>query len=62
MVNGEILKLLKQQQATDKPSMIILHTQRVRCLFAEGQVASHNMKLTEEQWREAVRLMERCTK
>lgn len=58
--NGEILKAVEAaKQATDKPSMIILHTIKGKgAYFAEGQVASHNMKLTEEQWREAVRLME----
>jgi transketolase len=40
---------------TDKPSVIILNTVKGKgAFFAEGLVGSHNMPITEEQWRKAV--------
>lgn len=43
----------------DRPSMIILNTIKGKgAYFAEGQVASHNMPVTEEQWKKAVKMLE----
>ncbi|HPE68357.1 MAG TPA: transketolase [Thermotogota bacterium] len=43
------------QKQKGKPSMIILHTIKAKgAYFCEGKTASHNMPISEEQWKTAV--------
>jgi len=45
----------KAQTVKNKPSMIILNTIKGKgAFFAEGKVSSHNMNISEEQWKKAV--------
>jgi transketolase len=45
----------KGKEVKGKPTMIILNTIKGKgAFFAEGKLSSHNMKVTEEQWKQAV--------
>lgn len=45
----------KAQKVKGKPSIIILNTIKGKgAFFAEGKVSSHNMNITQEQWKKAV--------
>ncbi|TVP95125.1 MAG: transketolase [Acholeplasmatales bacterium] len=48
--------ILTAQKATGKPSMILLKTIKGKgAFFAEGQVGSHNMPVTQEQAEQAIK-------
>jgi len=50
----------KAQKYKGKPSMIILDTIKGKgAFFSENLVASHNMSISEEDWKKAVDLLER---
>lgn len=57
----EIVSAVEQaKRAQGKPSMILLNTIKGKgASFSEGKLASHNMKLTEEMWKEAVAELEK---
>lgn len=45
----------KAKEQRDRPSMIILNTIKGKgAYFAEGKLSSHNMKVTEEEWQNAI--------
>jgi len=49
----------KAKKQKDKPSMIILNTIKGKgAYFAEGKVSSHNMPVTEDEYKEAIRRLD----
>lgn len=47
------------QKVKGRPSMILLDTIKGKgCYFCENQLASHNMSITEEMWKKAVKLLD----
>ncbi len=56
----EIINALKKAKETkNKPSLIILNTIKGKGVaFSENLVSSHNMAVTEEQWKQAVETLE----
>lgn len=52
----DAISLAEQEKC--KPTLIILNTVKGKGAdFCEGQVASHNMPVTEEQWKKAVEIL-----
>ncbi len=64
VVDGHDIKALKDaitlaQNISGRPSMIIMDTIKGKgARFAENKVSSHNMPVTEEMWKEAVKEIE----
>lgn len=64
VVDGHDIKALKNairlaQNISGRPSMIIMDTIKGKgAKFAENKVTSHNMPVTEEMWKEAVKELE----
>lgn len=49
------------QKVKEKPTMIVLRTIKGKgAFFCEGKVSSHNMVITEEQWKEAIVRLSQC--
>ena len=48
---------------TNKPSMIVLHTEKGKdCTFAQDVFYNHHMTFTEEQYEEAVHYLDEIIK